>query len=85
MDAIEKVEVFTKDPEFIGYYDAEKQHRIDLNEAHDAGIKQGIEQGFEKGIEQRNLEIAKKMFEKGMPKEEIAEFTNLSIDQIDNL
>ena len=85
MDAIEKVEVFTKDPEFIGYYDAEKQHRIDLNEAHDAGIKQGIEQGFEKGIEQRNLEIAKNLKEQGLSVEIISKVTSLTKEKIDNL
>ena len=51
MDAINKVEEYTKDPDFIGYYDKEKQHKIDMNEAIDIGIKQGIEQG----IEQRNI------------------------------
>ena len=81
MDAIEKVKSFTKDPEFIGYYDAEKQHKIDINEAHSVGIEQGIEQG----TKQRNLEIAKKMLDKGIAKTEIADITNLTMHEIEKL
>lgn len=73
MDAIDKVEEFTKDPDFIGYYDASKQYKIDMNEAHDEGVKQ------------TKLELAKNFKEKGIDISIISEATGLSIEEIKKL
>ena len=77
MAAIKKVEEYTKDPEFIGYYDEAKQYKIDMNEAHDKGIEQG--RNAEK------LEMAKKMLEKNISMVEIADITNLPIAEIEKI
>jgi predicted transposase YdaD len=53
------------------------------------GIKQGIEQGIEIGIPEGEIikarKIAKGMKVKGYSINEIAELTNLAIEEIDNL
>lgn len=49
------------------------------------GLKKGIEKGIEKGLERRNIEIAKKMKEKGMSNSEISELTGLTEDQVNEL
>lgn len=77
MDAINKVEKYTKDPKFIGYYDAEKQNKIDLNEAHSIGVKEGIEQ------EARN--IAQKLKAQNIDVNIISNTTGLSISEIEEL
>ncbi len=77
MDAINKVEEYTKDPKFIGYYDAEKQNKIDLNEAHSIGVKEGIEQ------EARN--IAQKLKVQNIDVNIISNTTGLSISEIEEL
>ena len=77
MDAIDKVEEYTKDPDFIGYYDEAKQIQRDMND-----IKN---QGYEAGIEKTKLELAKKMLAKGMTINEVAEITGLSISEIEKL
>ena len=81
MDAIDKVEEYTKDPDFIGYYDEAKQIQRDMNDIKN----QGYEQGHEDGIKKTKLELAKKMLAKGMTINEVAEITGLSISEIEKL
>jgi predicted transposase/invertase (TIGR01784 family) len=57
-----------------------------LEEGLEKGIEQGIEKGFEKGIEQGTLierrQIARRLLSKGFTLEEIADMTQLSIEEI---
>ena len=85
MDAIDKVEEYTKDPDFIGYYDEAKQIQRDMNDVKNQGYEQGHEDGLSQGINQTKLELAKKMLVKGMPINEVAEITELSISEIEKL
>ena len=55
------------------------------NEGWEKGIQEGIQEGMEKGIEKGKAEIAKKMKQKGLPSELIAETTGLSTKEIENL
>lgn len=48
-------------------------------------VQTSREEGVLEGIEKRNIEIAKKMKEKGMPNSEISELTGLSDDEINHL
>ncbi|MCS6834120.1 MAG: Rpn family recombination-promoting nuclease/putative transposase [Flammeovirgaceae bacterium] len=49
------------------------------------GMQQGIQQGIEQGIIKRNIEIAKKLKEKGMSISEIATLTGLDESYIEKL
>ena len=51
----------------------------------DKAKKEGREEGIEKGREEEKIEIAKAMLSKNKPLEEIAEFTGLSLDEIEQL
>ena len=51
----------------------------------DNGRKKGIEQGIKKGISKGKEEIVKKLIEKKMSIEDIAEITGLSIERIEQL
>ena len=81
MDAIDKVEEYTKDPDFIGYYDEAKQIQRDMNDIKN----QGYEDGLAKGINQRNLELAKKMLDEKIDIQIISKITELSISEIEKL
>ena len=56
-----------------------------VDTSREEGIQGGIEKGIEKGIEQRNVEIVRKMKEKGMSNAEIAELTGLTETEINDL
>ena len=97
MSAIEKVEEYMKDEEFIGVYDLEERRKWEMDEMKLAGLQegiaeglaQGIEQGIEKGIEkgknEEKRELAKKMKDKKMDINTIAELTGLTIQEINTL
>ena len=67
--------------------------RQGLEEGIKKGIQQGIEQGIKKGIQQgieqgqqlKAIETAKKLKQKKMPLETIAECVGLSVEEIDKL
>ena len=47
--------------------------------------EEGLEEGLAKGIEERNIEIAKKLFESGQTKEFISSITEFSLDELNNI
>ena len=49
------------------------------------GLEQGIEQGLEQGREQEKIQTAKRLKELKVPIQTIAEATNLSIKEIEEL
>lgn len=49
------------------------------------GLQQGIQQGLQQGLQQAAHTVALKMLEKGMDLETIAELTDLSIEEIQQL
>lgn len=49
------------------------------------GIRRGMERGMERGIEQGQMDIVKKLLERGMSVEEIQELTGLSTEKIKGL
>lgn len=66
---------------------AELQFAIEegLEKGMKQGMKQGIEQGIERGEKKKQLEIARRMLEKGKNIEEIIEITELSKEEIDEI
>ena len=94
MSEIERV---NENPEFREYMSAEEDNRKIENslrrEWKEEGIAEGLAEGREKGIKEgikegsnnRNLEIAKLMLEKGLNISLISEITNLSKEELNQL
>lgn len=92
-----EVKDLNEDTEFIQFLSDEDEERLYINslkqefkeEAYGEGLKEGIEEGIEQGIEkgsnQRNIEIAKNMLNKGTDLGFISEVTGLNIKDIENL
>ena len=51
-------------------------------EGLEKGMEKGMEKGLEKGAEQKNLDNARKMKEKGISLDMIADITGLSVEAI---
>ncbi|WP_424100513.1 hypothetical protein [Moorena producens] len=49
------------------------------------GIEQGIEEGRQEGRQEEKQQIAKQMKTAGLPAQDIAQYTGLSMDEIDRL
>ena len=49
------------------------------------GMEKGMKEGMEKGMNQKALEIAKNMLAMGLPSEQVAKATQLSLEIIKNL
>ncbi|WP_350224339.1 hypothetical protein [Lysinibacillus sp. fls2-241-R2A-57] len=56
-----------------------------LEQGLEQGIEQGLEQGIERGEKKKQQEIALKMLQKGIDLETIAEFTELTLSEINKL
>ena len=69
--------------------DAEEKHRRDIEDrvqgAYEEGFKIGFEKGFEKGFKIGLQKVALQFLRKKWSHEEIAEITDLSIDEIRHL
>ena len=53
-----------------------------IEQGIERGIEQGIEQGIERGATEKALEVAKRLFRKGMSIDEISEVAELSVDEL---
>ena len=56
-----------------------------LEDAKNQGLKEGIEKGREEGRREEKIEIATAMLANNLPIEQIASYTKLSEEEIDNL
>ncbi len=56
-----------------------------IKKGTEEGIKKGIEEGIKKGIEKTQIEIAKKLKQKGLDDESICELTKLNLKTIKEL
>ena len=77
MACIRRVEELSTDPNFVGYYDIEEARRQDIEDAKETGLRIGSEK--------RNIEIAKSMLKDNISLETISKYTNLSINEIEQL
>ena len=53
-----------------------------INTAKKDGYAKGLAEGLAEGIKRRKVEIARKMLQRGMAAEEVAELTNLTVQDI---
>ena len=77
----EMLEAYTYDKDKMEAY----MERVDKWEATKKAKEEGFEQGTKQGSKEKELEIAKKMLEKGMDIQVISELTNLSKEEINEL
>ena len=66
-------------------YDYKMDIAVKQEEAYEDGLNAGINKGFEQGSREKALETAKKLKQKGIPVETIAECVGLSIEEIERL
>ena len=82
MSVIRTVAELSQDPEFAGYYDLEEKHRQQIEDAKETGYDEGIHEG----VKQASLDNAKNLLKLNvLSEEQIAEATNLSLDEIQAL
>ena len=65
--------------------DIKVQRREAYREGLAEGIEQGISQGIEQGAEQTKIEIAKKLLKDNLPIEQIAKYTALPLEKVQEL
>ena len=59
--------------------------KAQFKSAREEGLEEGLTKGKAEGIEERNIAIAKKLFESGQTKEFISSITGLSLDVLNNI
>lgn len=92
MDAINKAESLSMDPDFNVYYDYEenlkKSMELDLEQAKMDGLAEGhttgLTEGHAMGLAEGQKQFICKMHEKGMSVQEISSMLELSEDEIEN-
>ena len=84
-EANEYYEVLTGDAELKRLAEIRLMSALEEQSALDTAKSEGYNAGIEQGAEQKKIEIAKKLLEKGMKIEEIEEITGLSKETIKNL
>jgi predicted transposase/invertase (TIGR01784 family) len=87
--AIECAEEASLTPAELDIYDkvqdAIRSKKTLMRGAEEKGREEGKEIGREEGEKQKAIEIAKKMKQRGVPLEEIVEFTDLPVEEIEKI
>lgn len=99
--ASERLEIMYLNEKERGYYEAQQKRYLDETSRIQEAVKKGIEEGLQEAVGQavqeavgqaveqaelnRNIEIAKKLIKRNFSNTDIAEDTNLSIEQIEAL
>ena len=87
--AHERYLAFTQDDQARMAYEARIAFQRDQLSREEAakqeGIEKGFEKGIEKGIEKGKLETARKLRDFGMSVQQIAQVTELSVEEIEKL
>ena len=82
---MEDIIELNKDPRFIEYMTREEDQRKCYNTDMQLARKKGLEEGLMEGAKQNAIETAKNMLKDGEKIEKIMKYTNLSIEEINNL
>ncbi|MBR2828596.1 MAG: hypothetical protein IKE70_05145, partial [Bacilli bacterium] len=80
-----ELERINKDPRFVHFMSLEEDRKKRENTRIEIAKEIGLERGITLGREKNNLDVAKKMLEKNIPKEDISEITGLSEEEIISL
>lgn len=63
----------------------ERDLKNQMDWARKEAIEEGLAEGRAEGINETRLEIAKRMLNKGMPEEEVADLTALTLEELRSL
>ena len=79
--------VVTQDDRFTDYQVVEKEGSVNnmcniIDQYIEQGKEEGFVQGKEKGFEERSMEIAKSLYEDGMPLESIAKHVKYPVETV---
>ena len=66
-------------------YDSSMKYKWDNKNVLDYAVSTAEAKGIEKGMKKKAVSIAKEMKKDGLPSAQISKFTNLSIEEIENL
>ncbi|MBQ8776151.1 MAG: hypothetical protein IJZ71_01550, partial [Treponema sp.] len=69
----------------IAEYSYETDIKVQRREAYREGLAEGIEQGIEQGAEKTKIETAKKLLIDNLPIEQIAKYTDLPLEKVNQL
>ena len=69
----------------IAEYSYETDIKVQRREAYRESLAEGIEQGLEQGAEQTKIETAKKLLIDNLPIEQIAKYTDLPLEKVQEL
>ena len=69
----------------IAEYSYETDIKVQRREAYREGLAEGIEQGIEQGAEKTKIETAKKLLIDNLPIEQIAKYTDLPLEKVQEL
>jgi predicted transposase/invertase (TIGR01784 family) len=58
---------------------------IRIRDAEEYGMEKGMEYGMEKGIEKGKADVARNFLKMGLPLDQIAQGTGLSVEEISSL
>ena len=81
----EEVKKLNKDEKYFNFLTVEEDDRLYINSVKQEEYDKGVEQGIEQGLNEKTIEIAKNMLNKGTDIEYISEITGLSIEEIEKL
>ena len=84
-EAVEKLDSLSEDERMQRIADLREKAILDEKAIYAKGLDDGIKTGLEEGIKSGKKEIAKKMLQKCIPLEEIAEITGLTKETIEKL
>ena len=79
------VEIVNCNPAFRMYMSEEEDRRKCYNSEISIATKKGLERGLKKGAKKNAIETIKRMLADNVPIENIAKYTNLSIEEVDSL
>ncbi|OPD56234.1 hypothetical protein BK742_08990 [Bacillus thuringiensis serovar pingluonsis] len=79
----------SQDSSFRQAYEAREKALMDeaagIAHARNEGLKEGLQKGKEEGIEEGKMQLIRGMYKNGMAIEDIAKFTKLSVEEIQNI
>jgi predicted transposase/invertase (TIGR01784 family) len=87
--AHKKIMSVAQDSEMLRLYEMREMALLDytsgINNATRKGIAIGEQRGMQKGMQQTQANYVLKFSQKGMPVEEIAELTDLSVEEVNRI
>ena len=84
-EAREKLDKISKDEKVRRIAELRQKALMDEREAEYTGYSNGLEEGIKRGQEEKSVEIAKKMKEKGIDIETIMELTELTRKEVEKI